>query len=54
MREILKYAAANRITNTKNLIIKKSLENKLHEDKTIKIITKEVASYISRLIKIND
>ena len=49
MKEIIKYAVANKITNNKNLIIKKSLENKIQEDRVIKIITKEVASFISRL-----
>lgn len=54
MKEIIRYAAENRITNNKNLIVEKSLENKLQEDKVIKIITKEVASFILRLLKTND
>ncbi len=54
MKEILKYAEANRIINNKNIIINKSLENKINEDRVIKIITKEVSSFISRLFKTND
>lgn len=51
MNEIIKYAAANRITNNKNLIIKKSLESKVQEDRVIKIFTKEVTTFIVRLFK---
>ena len=54
MKEIIKYAETNRITNNKNLIVNKSLENKIQEDRVIKIITKEVTSFISRLFKVND
>lgn len=54
MKEILKYAETNKIINKKNLIVNKSLENKIQEDRVIKIITKEVASFISRLFKAND
>ena len=54
MKEILKYAEANNITNTNNIIINKSLENKIQEDRVIKVITKEIASFISRLFKNKD
>lgn len=48
MREILKYAAANRSFN-KNYFIKRSLEKEFNEDKTIKIISKEVTDLIIKL-----
>ena len=51
MKEILKYAAANRITNGKNRILNRSLESEIKEDKVIKIITKEVADYTVKLYK---
>ena len=54
MKEILKYAEANNITNNKNIIINKSLESKIKEDRVIKIITKEVTSFLTRLFKTND
>jgi hypothetical protein len=53
MKEILKYAETDKIIN-KNIIINKSLESKIKEDRVIKIITKEVSSFISRLFKTND
>jgi hypothetical protein len=53
MKEILKYAETDKIINNKNIIINKSLENKINEDRVIKIITKEVSSFISRLFKTN-
>ena len=54
MKDILKYAEANKITSNKNTIIKKSLENRTQEDRVIKIITKEVGSFISRLFSAKD
>ena len=51
MKEIIKYAAANRISNGKNMILNKSLETEIKEDKVIKIITKEVTDYTVRLYK---
>ena len=51
MKEIIKYAATNRISNGKNMILNKSLETEIKEDKVIKIITKEVTDYTVRLYK---
>ena len=51
MKEIIKYAAANRIVDGKNTILNRSLETEIKEDKVIKIITKEVTDYTVRLYK---
>lgn len=51
MKEIIKYAAANRISNGKNAILNKALEKELKEDKVVKILTKEVTEYSIRLLK---
>lgn len=51
MKEIIKYADASRITNGKNIIINKSLQTGIKEDKVIKIISKEVTDYTVRLYK---
>lgn len=54
MKDIIKYAEANKISSNKNIIIKKSLENRIQEDRVIKIITNEVGSFISRLLRAKD
>lgn len=52
MKEIIKYAAANRISKGRNAILNKALEKELKEDKVVKILTKEVTEYSIRLLKI--
>ncbi len=49
MKEIIQYAVANRIANSRNAILNRSLKSEIEEDKTIKIITKEVTDFIMRL-----
>jgi hypothetical protein len=48
MKEVLKYAAANRLLN-KNIFLKKAFENKYDSDRTMKIISKEVTDLIVNL-----
>ena len=50
MKEILKYAAVNRIANTRNFFVKKSLEGKIVEDKVIKVVAIEVTELVTKLI----
>ena len=49
MKEILKYAAASRMVNVRNYILKKSLENKIVEDKVIKVAAIEVTEFMTKL-----
>ena len=49
MKEIIELASQKKIGNVKNFIISKSLKNILKEDRTIRIITKEIADFILTL-----
>lgn len=50
MKEIIKYAAANRISKGKNAILNNALEKELKEDKIVKILSKEVTEYSIRIL----
>ena len=49
MKEIIQYAIENRIANSRNAILNRSLKSEIKEDRTIIIITKEVTDFIMRL-----
>jgi hypothetical protein len=54
MKSIIDYAVKYRITNGKNLILNKSLDSEIKEDKVIKILTKEVAEFTRDLLNLKD
>jgi len=49
MKEILKYARESGIANANNSILEKALGTQLKEDRVMKIITKEVITFVTRL-----
>ena len=46
MKEIIELASREKIGNIKNFIVSRSLQNSIKEDRTIRIITKEVADFL--------
>ena len=46
MKEIIELASREKIGNIKNFIVSRSLQSGVKEDRTIKIITKEVAEFL--------
>ena len=51
MRDILELASRKKIGNIKNFIIDKSFKTSIREDRTIRIITKEITDYILTLFE---
>jgi hypothetical protein len=51
MRDIIELASRKKIGNIKNFIIDRSFKTKIKEDRTIRIITKEITDYIMTLFE---
>jgi hypothetical protein len=51
MRDIIELASRKKIGNINNFIIDKSFKASIKEDRTIRIITKEITDYIMTLFE---
>ena len=51
MKTILNYAKEKKIINENNMIIEKSIQSEIKEDRIIKIITKEVTDFFTKLFR---
>ena len=53
MRNIIEIAKENNITNGKNSILNRSMENELKEDKVFLSITKEITEFVVKMLNKN-
>ena len=53
MRNIIEIAKENKITDGKNSILNRSMENELREDKVFLSITKEITDFVVKMLNKN-